>query len=253
MEATAVPVIALPPENAGEDSIVEAARAIDKACRDVGFFAVRNHGVPDDVVQAAWNATRKFFDGSAEEKMSVGMPYKVRKAEQCTRAPRSQAGCFPEYRILARRCAFTPRFSLCLETCARVPSLAIFASARTTDSTLPSQGYPYGYSSLCSEALSKSQGSCSPPDLKETFSIGPKAPSTQLAGANNSTPGGSATVTTTSCAPGEADEEEQAKRFAYAGTSMYFNVKIRSGSGAYGPSCREGVEASQPTRTLGNG
>ena len=107
MEAAVVPVIALPPEAAGEKAVVEAARAIDEACRDVGFFAVTNHGVPDAVVQAAWQATRQFFDGALEEKMSVRMPYK---------------------------------------------------------------GYPYGYSGLCSEALSKSQGDYTPPDLKETFS-----------------------------------------------------------------------------------
>mmetsp|Transcript_24474 Transcript_24474/g.40962 ORF Transcript_24474/g.40962 Transcript_24474/m.40962 type:complete len:284 (-) Transcript_24474:464-1315(-) len=40
---------------------------------------------------------------------------------------------------------------------------------------MPYKGYPYGYSGLCSEALSNSQGSCSPPDLEETFSIRPNA------------------------------------------------------------------------------
>ena len=35
------------------------------------------------------------------------------------------------------------------------------------------EGYPYGYSPLQSEALAKSKGEDTPPDIKETFNIGP--------------------------------------------------------------------------------
>src|SRR3984885_13094615 len=35
------------------------------------------------------------------------------------------------------------------------------------------EGYPYGYSPLRSEALAKSKGENTPPDIKETFNIGP--------------------------------------------------------------------------------
>ncbi|HEY2108625.1 MAG TPA: 2-oxoglutarate and iron-dependent oxygenase domain-containing protein, partial [Candidatus Acidoferrales bacterium] len=35
------------------------------------------------------------------------------------------------------------------------------------------EGYPYGYSPLQSEALAKSKGEETPPDIKETFNIGP--------------------------------------------------------------------------------
>jgi isopenicillin N synthase-like dioxygenase len=77
MEVAVVPVIALPPEGCGEDALVEAARAIDIAFRHVGFFAVTDHSVPEGVIGAAWEATRTFFDAPAEEKMRVGMPYKV--------------------------------------------------------------------------------------------------------------------------------------------------------------------------------
>eukprot|EP00854_Cymbomonas_tetramitiformis_P014360 gene14359-16983_t len=38
---------------------------------------------------------------------------------------------------------------------------------------MPYQGYPYGYAAVGSEALSKSTGTVTPPDLKETFSVGP--------------------------------------------------------------------------------
>src|ERR1700757_4058226 len=37
------------------------------------------------------------------------------------------------------------------------------------------EGYPYGYSPLQSEALAKSKGEDTPPDIKETFNIGPLA------------------------------------------------------------------------------
>jgi isopenicillin N synthase-like dioxygenase len=44
---------------------------------------------------------------------------------------------------------------------------------------MPYEGYPYGYSPLQAEALAKSLGNETPPDLKESFNIGPleqKAP-----------------------------------------------------------------------------
>ena len=40
---------------------------------------------------------------------------------------------------------------------------------------MPYAGYPYGYAPLCEEALARSLGDTTPPDLKETFSIGPEA------------------------------------------------------------------------------
>ena len=38
---------------------------------------------------------------------------------------------------------------------------------------MPYPGYPYGYAPLQAEALAQSRGNQTPPDLKETFSIGP--------------------------------------------------------------------------------
>ena len=38
---------------------------------------------------------------------------------------------------------------------------------------MPYAGYPYGYAPFQAEALAKSRGHETPPDLKETFSIGP--------------------------------------------------------------------------------
>jgi isopenicillin N synthase-like dioxygenase len=51
---------------------------------------------------------------------------------------------------------------------------------------MPYRGYPYGYSPFSEEALALSLGETTPPDLKETFSIGPKA--TWQAGSRHPTP-----------------------------------------------------------------
>jgi isopenicillin N synthase-like dioxygenase len=48
-----------------------AAVAADNACRDVGFFGITGHGVPVEVVAAAWDASRRFFDLPLERKMEA--------------------------------------------------------------------------------------------------------------------------------------------------------------------------------------
>jgi isopenicillin N synthase-like dioxygenase len=40
---------------------------------------------------------------------------------------------------------------------------------------MPFPGYPYGYAPFAKEALAASRGETTPPDLKETFSIGPES------------------------------------------------------------------------------
>lgn len=40
---------------------------------------------------------------------------------------------------------------------------------------MPTPGYPYGFAPFAEEALARSLGEPTPPDLKETFSIGPEA------------------------------------------------------------------------------
>jgi isopenicillin N synthase-like dioxygenase len=52
--AISVPIIDL--------SDLRASDAIDRACREVGFFGVTGHGVPVEVVTAAWDTSRRFFD-----------------------------------------------------------------------------------------------------------------------------------------------------------------------------------------------
>jgi isopenicillin N synthase-like dioxygenase len=50
-----------------------AAAAIGAAARDSGFFYVVNHGVPDVVVNGAFDAARRFFALPAEQKMALLM------------------------------------------------------------------------------------------------------------------------------------------------------------------------------------
>lgn len=47
------------------------ARALDAACRSIGFLVVRNHGVPDAVLQAAFAAGFAFFDRPEAVKQSA--------------------------------------------------------------------------------------------------------------------------------------------------------------------------------------
>jgi isopenicillin N synthase-like dioxygenase len=51
-------------------------REVDHICRSTGFLAVRNHGVPQAVIDAAWARAKAFFDLSPEEKQRSKAPYK---------------------------------------------------------------------------------------------------------------------------------------------------------------------------------
>jgi isopenicillin N synthase-like dioxygenase len=86
------------------------ARKVDEVCRDTGFLAVVGHDIPSEIIAAAWNTAKGFFDLPLDQKLEVEMPY---------------------------------------------------------------ANYPYGYAPLQSEILARSLGNETPPDLKESFSIGP--------------------------------------------------------------------------------
>jgi isopenicillin N synthase-like dioxygenase len=51
--------------------ISSLAPAVDQACRDVGFFAVVGHGVPHDVISAAWSEMEAFFALDDAAKLSA--------------------------------------------------------------------------------------------------------------------------------------------------------------------------------------
>ncbi len=49
---------------------------VDTICRETGFLAIRNHGVPQAVIDAVWAKAHDFFDLPPEEKQRVRAPYK---------------------------------------------------------------------------------------------------------------------------------------------------------------------------------
>jgi isopenicillin N synthase-like dioxygenase len=48
---------------------LEVVCEIHKACREVGFFMITNHGFNDTLMDHAWKASKEFFDLSLEEKL----------------------------------------------------------------------------------------------------------------------------------------------------------------------------------------
>jgi isopenicillin N synthase-like dioxygenase len=87
----------------------EVGRAIDRACREVGFFQIIGHGLDPSLESAAWQAASEFFRLPLDDKLAVAIP----------------------------------------------------------------AGDAYGYGPFQVERLAASLGDDTPPDLKETFSIGP--------------------------------------------------------------------------------
>lgn len=49
----------------------KVAAQVGKACREVGFFYAQNHGVPEEVVQATFQAIGKFFSQDHETKIET--------------------------------------------------------------------------------------------------------------------------------------------------------------------------------------
>ena len=46
------------------------ASKIGKACEEIGFFVITNHGIDSEVVNSIWESTYKFFDLPTEEKLT---------------------------------------------------------------------------------------------------------------------------------------------------------------------------------------
>jgi isopenicillin N synthase-like dioxygenase len=62
--------IAVPTISIDRDPAV-VGREFDETLREVGFFQIVDHGVPDDVADRCWDVTRSFFDLPLEAKLSV--------------------------------------------------------------------------------------------------------------------------------------------------------------------------------------
>jgi isopenicillin N synthase-like dioxygenase len=73
---TEIPIIDLAPliaPDARPEDIQKTAEAIGWACRNVGFFYIRNHGLPADHREKALAEVKRFFDLPREEKMKLHM------------------------------------------------------------------------------------------------------------------------------------------------------------------------------------
>uniref|UniRef100_A0ACD5ZD07 Uncharacterized protein n=1 Tax=Avena sativa TaxID=4498 RepID=A0ACD5ZD07_AVESA len=59
----------LPVVDLASPDLRSAAEAVRKACVESGFFYVTNHGIQDELLDAVFAESRKFFDQPLEEKM----------------------------------------------------------------------------------------------------------------------------------------------------------------------------------------
>ena len=72
---TAVPVVDLTRARVGGDTERrDVAVAIDRACRDIGFFAITGHGVSDALVAALRRVGHEFFERPMSEKLAYRHP-----------------------------------------------------------------------------------------------------------------------------------------------------------------------------------
>jgi len=56
------------------DDRMAISAQIARACEDIGFFVIVNHGISDEVIANAWRTTRDFFDLPEEEKLKLVKP-----------------------------------------------------------------------------------------------------------------------------------------------------------------------------------
>jgi isopenicillin N synthase-like dioxygenase len=69
---TAIPVIDIGPLYGDDRAALEAtAREIGEACKTVGFFYIKNHAVPDRLIERTYAQSRRFHASTAEEKDRV--------------------------------------------------------------------------------------------------------------------------------------------------------------------------------------
>src|SRR5687767_11401866 len=71
---TGVPVIDLTPAREGAAERRRVAAMLDDACREIGFFAITGHGVPDRIVDDLRGRAHAFFSLPLAEKLKVRHP-----------------------------------------------------------------------------------------------------------------------------------------------------------------------------------
>lgn len=65
-----IPVLDLTALRAGEDTTA-LAKQLREVCQGIGFFYVKGHGIPDELMAATFEASRRFFAQPLEERMKI--------------------------------------------------------------------------------------------------------------------------------------------------------------------------------------
>lgn len=82
MMDTDIPVIDISALRQGDgDASRDVANKLGTACRDVGFFYVSNHGIPEKIIEDTFKNAERFFSLSLDEKLS----YSLEKYSKCFR------------------------------------------------------------------------------------------------------------------------------------------------------------------------
>ena len=51
------------------------AEEVDRICRSSGFLAIADHGIPQGVIDSAWDKAKTFFDEPVDAKQQARAPY----------------------------------------------------------------------------------------------------------------------------------------------------------------------------------
>src|SRR4051812_4451439 len=79
LDFSEIPVIDLAPLIDGNAAQVDrAVAALGKACADIGFIYVRNHGVPRDLVLRLAGLAKRLFARPMDEKMAIVLDQRMR-------------------------------------------------------------------------------------------------------------------------------------------------------------------------------
>ena len=70
-----IPIVDLARFETGDaKTTAEAAGALDRVCREIGFLVITNHGVPNQIQRDLYDAGSDFFDMPIDDKMTVRRP-----------------------------------------------------------------------------------------------------------------------------------------------------------------------------------
>jgi isopenicillin N synthase-like dioxygenase len=69
-----VPLIDISGFTQGDEDRARVVREVRDACERIGFFLVAGHGVPEELVSAAYSDARNFFDQPLDEKLKIERP-----------------------------------------------------------------------------------------------------------------------------------------------------------------------------------